>query len=90
MGARRRFFWSAEGTYVDTERSIKRSAIYCQAICSTTSHRWEILMKFLMRRECAERLPPPVTPPAVTGLDLVTATEGRIAAMYRFLDGAGL
>ncbi len=28
--------------------------------------------------------------PAITGMDVITAANGRIVAMYRFLDGAGL
>ena len=30
------------------------------------------------------------TPPAITGMDVLVASNGRIVAMYRFLDGAGL
>ena len=30
------------------------------------------------------------TPPAITGMDVVVIADGRIVAMYRFLDGAGL
>ena len=29
-------------------------------------------------------------PPAITGMDVIVATNGRVAAMYRFLDGAEL
>ncbi len=28
--------------------------------------------------------------PALTGMDVIKASDGRIVAMYRFLDGAGL
>jgi len=30
------------------------------------------------------------TPPAVTGLDVIVVSDGRIVAMYRFLNGAEL
>ena len=30
------------------------------------------------------------SPPAITGMDVVMASNGRIVAMYRFLDRAGL
>ena len=30
------------------------------------------------------------SPPAITGMDVVVASEGLIVAMYRFLDGAAL
>ena len=28
--------------------------------------------------------------PAIMGMDVVSASEGRIVAMFRFLDGAGM
>ena len=28
--------------------------------------------------------------PAITGMDVITVANGRIVAMFRFLDGAGL
>ena len=32
----------------------------------------------------------PDTPPAITGMDVVVASNGRIVGLYRFLDGAEL
>ena len=82
--------WSAEGTYVG-HKAIEQAAAsllrkypeYSFAIVGDADEipdaariRWTFGV-----RGCS---------PAISGMDVVTAVNGRIVALYRFLDGAGL
>ena len=82
--------WSAEGTYVGT-RAVEQAAgnllrRYPEYDFSSFGEIDEIPDAARMRWAFGAV----GSAPAITGMDVVTASDGRIVAMYRFLDGAGL
>ncbi len=82
--------WSAEGTYVG-HRAIEQAAAgllrrYPEYDFTPLGEIDEIPEAARMRWSFGAA----GSPPAITGMDVVMAADGRIVAMYRFLDGAGL
>ena len=83
-------FWSAEGTYVGN-RAIDQAAAshlrrYPEYDFTTVGEVDEIPDAARMRWAFGIV----GSTPALMGLDVITVLDGRIVAMYRFLDGAGL
>ena len=82
--------WSAEGTYVGL-RAIEQAAAgllrrHPEYNFLQVGEIDEIPDAARMRRAFgADGIVP-----AITGIDVINASDGRIVAMYRFLDGAGL
>ena len=82
--------WTAEGTYLG-HKEIERAAAgllrrYPEFDFALTGDIDEIPNA----ARSGWSLGVPGTPPALSGMDVLVASDGRIVAMYRFLDGAGL
>ena len=80
--------WSAEGTYLGL-RAIEESAAnllrrYPEFAFTAVGEVDEIPDAARMRWSFGAA----GTPPAITGMDVVVASNGRIVSLYRFLDGA--
>jgi len=82
--------WSAEGTYIGykaiEEAAASLLARYPEYDFSFIEEPNEIPGAARMRWSFGA----PNTPPAITGMDMVVAEDGRIAMIYRFLDGADM
>ena len=82
--------WSAEGTYVGHKAIAQAAATilrrYPEFDFSVVGNTDEIPEAGRMRWS----LGVPGSRPAITGMDVVVASNGRIMSMYRFLDGAEL
>ena len=83
-------FWSSEGTYIG-HREIEDAAAALQRRFpefdfAPVGDIDEIPRAARLRWSFGA----PGRPPAITGLDVITTANGKIAHMYRFLDGASL
>ena len=83
-------FWSARGTYIGSQ-AIDRAISgllrsYPEFGFSTLGAVDEIPDAARIRWSFGAA----GAPPAITGMDVIVATNGQIVAMYRFLDGAEL